>query len=267
MATWTVEELDERKRIPCVCICDKLDVSSCEGASAAHLDTDFYCGENYLATPAGWGGYEVNTRGGRTMCFTAQDFARYFLIGTSADYDTAQRLRHKHELAAVTQTKGGYKIKVGLAYAVYVNGTPAGINGEVWRYRSYRECRWTDEGVCVSFSGAEYDLPFAPERETEPDEEPAEIPQQQGIQGDATGKELVGFEVALLALKRGKHIARADWGGFWYTTTGYKHRLLTGEHDPLSLPFLVMAALKDGTFEVAQPRQSDWMAEDWVILD
>ena len=52
------------------------------------------------------------------------------------------------DLSGINRTVGGQKVRE-VAYAVYPDGTPAGIIGDLYRHHAYREHRWTDEGVSM----------------------------------------------------------------------------------------------------------------------
>jgi hypothetical protein len=69
------------------------------------------------------------------------------------------------------------------------------------------------------------------------------------------------FGTALEALKAGKKIKRAHWGGYWVhipaaTTNG------------LFQDGIIVAVLKDdGGCAPAQPYQADMLAEDWEVIE
>jgi len=64
--------------------------------------------------------------------------------------ETAQKPRRTvyHELGGIVRTIGGIKVKANdLFYAVYTDGSPAGISGYIWWHHRYMGHRWTDEGI------------------------------------------------------------------------------------------------------------------------
>jgi hypothetical protein len=67
------------------------------------------------------------------------------------------------------------------------------------------------------------------------------------------------FGEALEALKKGKKVARATWGGYWFYD-----QLWVNVHD-MTEPMLI-AKLKTGEYVPAQPYQQDLLAEDWRIV-
>lgn len=89
----------------------------------------------------------------------------------------------------------------------------------------------------------------------------------------------MNFGEALAALKEGKKISRAVWGGYWYLCKNVviKHDPIEKERDgngPLSdiiggdMPAIIIASLKEGKgIAPAQPYQEDLLAEDWQIIN
>jgi hypothetical protein len=82
----------------------------------------------------------------------------------------------------------------------------------------------------------------------------------------------MNFGEALQALKDGKTVKRAIWGGRWYLA---KDAVLNGPSPigggyTMSCQFnqIIVAELKDmGGVAPAQPYQADILAEDWQIVE
>ncbi len=82
-------------------------------------------------------------------------------------------------------------------------------------------------------------------------------------------KEL-SFGDAINALKKGKKVTRAIWGGYWFLSNkpylnetkdeGYKTSFYLGP--------TIFAVLKDmGGVAPAQAYQSDMLADDWMVVE
>jgi hypothetical protein len=84
------------------------------------------------------------------------------------------------------------------------------------------------------------------------------------------------FGQALDALKQGKKISRATWGGYWIMCSAQLFpKAQSRESLSLDVPMeahksrgIIIAILKDtGEAVPAQPYQADLLAEDWRILN
>jgi hypothetical protein len=213
--------------------------------------------------------------GASSHFFSEGDFGKYFIKGGEAEYQVYRKSRLKHDLGKVERTKGGHKLKAHeLSYAVYPDGSWAGIIGDVWRANAYRTRRWYDDGTSYG-SDAAFDLPFAPERQPAPAAEPADLERRESINW-RPDQRLYSFGAAIEALKRGKRIARLHWDGYWLLTDSAVFvptvsEVLAVDNLPVSGIAMgvnfVVAVLKNGTMEAAQPYQADWLATDWLILD
>ena len=92
---------------------------------------------------------------------------------------------------------------------------------------------------------------------------------------DTPRLEGLDFGQALAALKEGKRVARAIWGGYWVMCSA---QLFPKTQSAASLSLdepmeafknrnMIVAVLKDkGGYEAAQPYQSDLLATDWKIV-
>lgn len=78
------------------------------------------------------------------------------------------------------------------------------------------------------------------------------------------------FSAALAALKEGKHIKRAGWGGYWYLAKKAELR-----DDPNNDKYIracvfneiIVAVLAGGGVAPAQPYQPDLLANDWEVFE
>lgn len=81
----------------------------------------------------------------------------------------------------------------------------------------------------------------------------------------------MNFGQALEALKQGKKVARAHWGGYWFYTKNpiCEQKLDNGYVTGFSFNNgLIVAVLKDfGGCAPAQAYQGDILADDWRIVD
>jgi hypothetical protein len=166
--------------------------------------------------------------------------------------------RHQQILDEFDRTKGGFKLKAHTTmYAVNENGEPAGIIGDIYQNNRFRYWKWTDEGLSFYWKpeyGEDYDLPFAPARQPLLDEEMKQY----------LPPTYMSFGDALVHLKAGKKIARKIWGGYWKLVDAEFRGLDTGLG--LEQTQIILAYLRGGGVEAAQPYQSDWLAEDWYVL-
>lgn len=80
---------------------------------------------------------------------------------------------------------------------------------------------------------------------------------------------MMNFSQALEALKQGKKVKRAIWGGYWYLKSNVVVDVIPGESmDSVGVVrTLIVAKLKDGGYAPATPYQGDILAEDWEIVD
>lgn len=70
----------------------------------------------------------------------------------------------------------------------------------------------------------------------------------------------MNFGQALEALKEGKKVKRAHWGGYW----------VIENWDKIDVEYvcpLIVAYLKDGRFAPASAYQEDLLAEDWSEVE
>lgn len=85
----------------------------------------------------------------------------------------------------------------------------------------------------------------------------------------------MNFGEALQALKKGKQVKRAIWGGYWYLAKNVEgsHDGIVGGGGSIStvgfeMPEMIIAVLRDGQGTApAQPYQSDLLANDWQIVE
>jgi hypothetical protein len=78
----------------------------------------------------------------------------------------------------------------------------------------------------------------------------------------------MNFGEALQALKEGKKVTRAIWGGYWELQVDVQlDHYKKEQFQKMNIPKFIVAVLKDGGVAPAQPYQSDLLAEDWQIVD
>jgi len=81
------------------------------------------------------------------------------------------------------------------------------------------------------------------------------------------------FGEAVAALKEDKKVKRAIWDGYWFMAPKNTSFSFDRNNEGYIGSFafnsgIVVAVLKDGGgCAPAQPYQSDWLAEDWQIVD
>lgn len=76
----------------------------------------------------------------------------------------------------------------------------------------------------------------------------------------------MNFSEALEAIKQGKKVKRAIWGGYWFLSTTGKV-FVRDENELLPFNPMIVACLKDnGGYVPATPYQADLLAEDWEIV-
>jgi hypothetical protein len=84
------------------------------------------------------------------------------------------------------------------------------------------------------------------------------------------GGNQMNFGQALEALKEGKRVKRAHWGGYWFFAKNPKAKQENPDGYHTSFGFingLIVAVLKDGGgCAPATPYQEDLLAEDWSIV-
>lgn len=80
----------------------------------------------------------------------------------------------------------------------------------------------------------------------------------------------MNFGEALQALKEGKKVTRAIWGGYWrlYPAAMIAMTGIQSQPDGTGIiEDIIVAHLKDGKAAPAQPYQPDLLAEDWQIVE
>jgi Protein of unknown function (DUF2829) len=71
------------------------------------------------------------------------------------------------------------------------------------------------------------------------------------------------FSKALEAIKRGKKVKRAHWGGYWFMPASEPY--IESEEAPMKP--MIVASLKDnGGYVPATTYQEDLLADDWLIV-
>lgn len=80
----------------------------------------------------------------------------------------------------------------------------------------------------------------------------------------------MNFSQALEALKQGKKVKRAVWGGYWFIKKNVAVDIIPGDSmDSVGvIREMIVAKLKDnGGYAPATPYQADILAEDWEIVE
>lgn len=80
---------------------------------------------------------------------------------------------------------------------------------------------------------------------------------------------MMNFGQALEALKAGKKVKRAIWGGYWFIKKTIPVEIIPGDSmDSVGcMNVLIVAKLKDNAgYAPATPYQADILAEDWEIV-
>lgn len=82
------------------------------------------------------------------------------------------------------------------------------------------------------------------------------------------------FSEALVALKAGKKIKRANWGGYWYLDSDYLYEDIEQINKlgdkPLGYyfnPTIIAVLANKGGYAPAQAYQGDMLANDWEVVE